>query len=405
MKDNFLIENPLKDTPIDVAVGIPSYNEADNIGFVAAQVGEGLRKYFPDRRTAIINADNYSEDGTKDVFLEADSKGVQKVYLSTPEGVKGKGNNFLNLFEYLNGFKPKAVAVVDADLISIGPEWVEALVKPVFEGYEFVSPYYARNEYDGTITNHLCYPLLYGLLGKNIRQPIGGDFAFSGKLIDHWLATDWTESIRQYGVDIFMTLGAVLAGYSTAQTSLGAKIHKPSAPKLGKMFTQVVDTLFRELLGSKEQWCLNGSRPLTPPVFDNNGYGLCEPQDLEIDYKVLKRQALTAYEKTNGNARSVLPEELAAEIHRMFEKGRLRIGAPTWAEIVFSHMDAYENLSSQKERLRVVEGLKPFYFGRVVSFIRETLELDHSQSEQKIVRQARVFWKNRGRLTATACPD
>ncbi len=405
MYDDFIIENPLQNVPVDVAVGIPSYNEADNIAFVVSQVGEGLRKYFPECSTAIINADNYSNDGTKEVFLGADSKGVQKVYLSTPPGVKGKGNNFLNLFRYLNPFKPRAVVVVDADLKSISPVWVEALARPVFEGYEFVSPYYARNEYDGTITNHLCYPLLYGLLGKNIRQPIGGDFAFSGELIEHWLSTEWGESICQYGVDIFMTLEAVVAGFLTAQATLGAKIHKPSAPKLGIMFTQVVDTLFRELLRAKEQWCLNGSKPFTPPLFDNNGYGVCEPQDLEIDYKTLKRQALTAYEDTNGDRHSVLPEELAADIHRMFEKRRLRIGAATWAEIVFSYIDAYGDLSSQDDQLRVVESLKPFYFGRVVSFIRETLELDHSQSEKRIVRQARVFWKNRELLKSTACPD
>ena len=51
---------------LDLAVGIPSYNEADNIEFVVRQVAAGLEKYFPDLNTAIINADNFSQDGTKD---------------------------------------------------------------------------------------------------------------------------------------------------------------------------------------------------------------------------------------------------------------------------------------------------------------------------------------------------
>ena len=77
---------------LDLAVGIPSYNEADNIEFVVRQVAAGLEKYFPDLNTVIINADNFSQDGTKDAFIAADSGHIPKVYLSTPAGVKGKGN-------------------------------------------------------------------------------------------------------------------------------------------------------------------------------------------------------------------------------------------------------------------------------------------------------------------------
>ncbi|MEE8462053.1 MAG: glycosyl transferase, partial [Acidobacteriota bacterium] len=58
---------------LDLAVGIPSYNEADNIEFVVRQVAAGLEKYFPHLNTVIINADNFSQDGTKDAFIAADS--------------------------------------------------------------------------------------------------------------------------------------------------------------------------------------------------------------------------------------------------------------------------------------------------------------------------------------------
>jgi glycosyltransferase involved in cell wall biosynthesis len=82
-KVDFLVESPLTSSSVNLAIGIPSYNEADNIGLVVRQVAEGLNKYFPDLKTAIINADNSSEDGTKEVFLQADSGEIPKVYLST----------------------------------------------------------------------------------------------------------------------------------------------------------------------------------------------------------------------------------------------------------------------------------------------------------------------------------
>ena len=36
---------------LDLAVGIPSYNEAENIEFVVRQVAAGLERYFPHLNT------------------------------------------------------------------------------------------------------------------------------------------------------------------------------------------------------------------------------------------------------------------------------------------------------------------------------------------------------------------
>ena len=163
----------------DIIVGIPSYNEADNIAFVASQLSLGLKRYFPAHSSAIINVDNNSTDGTKEAFLGSETGEIPKKYISTGKGVVGKGNNFMNLFKEVESLKAKAIVVVDADLLSITPEWVKKLVTPILEGHDFVTPLYSRNEYDGTITNHITYPLLYSIFKANIRQPIGGDFSFS----------------------------------------------------------------------------------------------------------------------------------------------------------------------------------------------------------------------------------
>ncbi len=381
---------------LDLAVGIPSYNEADNIDFVVRQVAAGLERYFPHLNTVIINADNCSQDGTKEAFIAANSGRIPKVYLSTPAGVKGKGNNFKNLFNYLSPYHPKAVVVVDADLRSIRPEWVRYLGRTVFKGFDFVTPLYCRNEYDGTITNHLCYPLLYSVLGRDIRQPIGGDFAFSGRLLEHWMRQDWGENVLQYGVDIFMTSEAVLSGFSVAQVTLGSKIHKPSAPKLGKMFTQVVDTLFRQL--SVSSWERHMQRPQAPPVI---GYNKClveAPQSLSIDYKALKQTAFAAFAEHQALVCEILPKELASRIEAMFQRKTLRVSAAAWAEIVYLFLAAYAAQPDRDQQLRIVEALKPLYFARTVSFIWETLELDHVDSEKKLVQQARTFWEQRSTL-------
>lgn len=154
---------------MDLAVGIPSYNEADSIGFVVKQVDLGLKKHFPKIKSVIINADNHSLDNTKEVFIKTKTT-THKIYTSTPPGVTGKGNNFYNLFGEVVNLKAKALVMVDADLKSITDKWIKKFATPILKkNYDYVTPLYARHEYDGTITNNICYPLIYGLLGKDIR--------------------------------------------------------------------------------------------------------------------------------------------------------------------------------------------------------------------------------------------
>ena len=173
--------NPDKIKKVDLVVSIPSYNEADSISYPTQQASEGLEKYFPDKSAVIINCDNNSPDNTKQAFLETETR-IPKMYITTPEGVKGKGNNFKNLFQKVVDLKAKAVVVVDADLKSITPEWIKHLGEPLFSDFSYVAPLYVRHKYDGTITNSIAYPMSRALYGRRVRQPIGGDFGFSGEL-------------------------------------------------------------------------------------------------------------------------------------------------------------------------------------------------------------------------------
>ena len=60
------------------------------------------------------------------------------------------------LFEVARELKVKAMVMVDSDLRSIVPEWVELLAGPILKGgYDFVAPLYSRYKYDGTITNNI----------------------------------------------------------------------------------------------------------------------------------------------------------------------------------------------------------------------------------------------------------
>src|SRR3972149_2330942 len=226
----------------DILVGIASFNNARTIGHVVTAVDAGLMKYFPDQKAVIVNSDGESMDGTTDIVRSA-THDHAAIFLSHPvypahrisipyNGIPGKGSAFRAIFHKAVEMEAEACCVVDADLRSITPEWIELLLSPVMkEGFDFVAPLYSRHKYDGTITNSIVYPMTRALYGKRIRQPIGGEFGFSGRLAAFYFGQNvWETHVARFGIDIWMTTEAIANDFKVCQTFLGAKIHDPQDP-------------------------------------------------------------------------------------------------------------------------------------------------------------------------------
>jgi hypothetical protein len=272
--------------------------------------------------------------------------------------------------------------VVDADLKSINPEWVRLMLGPVFKGYDYCTPLYSRHKYDGTITNNIVYPIVYGLFGMDIRQPIGGDFSFSGRMAKYWLRQEWKKSTGQFGIDNFMTTSAITGGFKICQVGLGAKIHKPSAPNLGRMFIEVIDTLFSNTLKSKG-FIKRVSRVKGTDV---KGIKLGKPQSLKFNKGKIRKKAVEGIEGFENFYKKVLPTEVLVNI-----KDKGKIGKEEWCIIVYSFLKEFRKNSSK----RLIEALSYLYFMRVYSFIEETERMSNEKAERKIREQARLFFKRR----------
>lgn len=375
---------------IEFIVGIPSYKEANSIAPVVNVVDAGLSRYYGNLKSVIVNVDNNSEDDTKGAFLST-STHTTKHYITTPKGVRGKGNNFLNLFKFAAKYPKtlKGVVVVDADLRSITPEWIKYLGYPVLKGYDYVLPRYARHQFDGTITNHICYPLLYSLLGVDVRQPIGGEFGFSPALMNYWLKQDWNVNIRNYGIDIFMTLHAILGNFKMCEAGLGTKIHNASAPKLGPMFTQVVSTLFDLVLTKKTCWIGSAlARPKGKRRFGLRNLGA--PQMLKIDIRNLKDQLRDEYSRRRKLMKKCLNEYTLMSLETMFEQDYYDIDMLMWTQIIYQLLYIYQD-GTTKVKKDVIETLKPLYFARSVTFDYLTWRYDPIYVEEAMLSQAKAF--------------
>jgi glycosyltransferase involved in cell wall biosynthesis len=420
----------------DIMVGIPSFKNAATIGYVVHAAQAGLVQYFPDLRPVVVNSDAGSPDGTQRVVVETEppdyieeillvrpTNKLSRVSLTYPEidGVGGKGAALRTIFEIADALQVQALVVVDSDLRSILPEWVELLAGPILKGgYDFVAPLYSRYKYDGTITNTVTYPLTRALYGHRIRQPIGGDFGVSGDLVKHYLAAeDWTDDISKFGIDIWMTTTAVAGGFAICQARLGSKIHDPKDPgsDLGPMFRQVVGTILRLAVRYVDHWeGIRGSHDVPAYGFER----LADPPPLDVNCVRLMSEfhtgSLTLADAWRGmfapaNVEAIL--ELADEAGRMAEAARKALdmdapGAVTpttaqmaaslagfhfpddlWARTVYDMVVAARRDPGGVDRM--VASFVPVYFGRVASFIIENRDLTTDQAEERVMRQAREF--------------
>lgn len=394
----------------EIIIGIPSYNNARTIGHVVKAVQAGLAKYFPEKKSVLINSDGGSTDGTMDIVKNTVIEDMQSILvrhstgpflkIAMPyHGIPGKGSAFRMIFEIADALNAKACAVVDSDLRSITPEWIELLLKPVIESsFDYVAPLYHRHKYDGTITNSIIYPLTRALYGKQIRQPIGGDFGFSGRLAKFYLTKDvWETDVARFGIDIWMTTTAVANDFKICQSFLGAKIHDPKDPgaDLSAMLYQVVGATFDLMEAYSNVWkTIKNSEPVLTCGFQYAA-GL-EPVSVNLQ-RMIERFRLGVKELM-GIWKEFLPQEIIAFLHKAGEltKEEFHIPDEIWVEVIYSFALAAHNKVINKEHL--LKSLTPLYIGRVASFVIETWESSAPRVEEKMEKLCACFEKEKGFL-------
>lgn len=234
-----------------IAICVPTYNEVDTIEAIVKKIDVGLLKYVKNYQCYIVNCDNNSKDGTGEKFKQINTRNSEKVYIGSNE--VGKGINLINFFKFCYEKNINYAITLDADVISMENWWIEAFLEMLINSrVDYVVPSYKRNRFEGTTTNLFAFPLIYAVTGVKIRQPIGGDFAFNRKYIEHILKQNVNDEIKRYGIDIFMTLNAIYGKFKIKTIELGQKIHKPSFKKMYNMFGEVLKSAIFTIENQKD---------------------------------------------------------------------------------------------------------------------------------------------------------
>ena len=376
----------------DILVGIPCYNNERTITHVIQMVTHGLDKHYGDKRNVIHIADGGSTDDTREVAKEFEIKPWQEKIVSIYRGPGGKGTALRSIFETAERLGVQACVVVDSDLRSITSDWIHYLVDPVLtKKYQFVAPVYLRHKYDGTITNNIVYNLTRALYGKRIRQPIGGDFAFSRDVAKFYVDQDvWDTDVARYGIDIWMTTNAVTQGFRICQSNLGVKIHDAKDPSehLGPMFRQVIWTLFSLMEHSEAYWKkVRGSEALEIFGFE----GANDPEPVKVDLDSMIDRFKIGFQQFSSLWKDIFSKDCIKEIQKVTEMdgSTFHLSTDVWVRILYELAATFHTWSVN--RLKLIELVTPLYYARVASFVRQSWDMSSQEAENLVEEQALKF--------------
>ncbi|MFQ5957697.1 MAG: glycosyltransferase [Candidatus Brocadiales bacterium] len=377
---------------VDLVVGIPCYNNDSTVANVVKVVGQGLSMYFPKERSLIIVCDGGSTDDSREEATAVQVEPYIEKLITIYRGVPGKGSALRGIFEVSEYLDARVCAVCDSDLRSITPEWIRNLIGPIEqEEYQFVAPNYRRFKYDGTITNNIVYCLTRAIYGRRVRQPIGGDFAFSRKFVKACMQEDvWDTDIGRFGIDIWLTTTAIVKGFRMCQARLGAKIHDAKDPGevLGAMFRQVVSTLFILMEQHYDIWKdIKKSKSVDiigeePKV---------EPESFSIDEEALVENFKTGFNNFSPLWKSILTKKNFDEVRKLtaLTPENFFMDDKLWVKVLYDFAATFHHW--KKDRYKLVMIMTPLYFARIAHFVNFTREMSDDEAEKVVEESARMF--------------
>lgn len=390
--DSKIIDKCNELNSIDIVVGVMCKNVETTVLNVLNVINEGLYRYFPEYSKAIVISKGVSTDKTAEAIgLFQPYNSVEKIVTEDITG-GGKGAGVMTILEIAHQTEAKSVVLMDGDLLSIKPVWVQTISNPIIYGRaDLTVPYYIRDKNDGVITNNLVYPFTRAVYGLDIRQPIAGEFALSKNLY---------EALRKhplfppdFGVDIFIVTVAAAMGMKVKEGLYSLKIHESTTRYLEPekflipMFRKVTGCMF-ELASYYEEYWKN-----RPHVTFKGFYRECfsqKPIPVKIDVNNLKKSFNEEYKVTRDAIGQFLTDDIMGDLDHIVNN-RGSFDAELWAEIVYNYAAGYKNAKTEIDKCNLLDSLKTLWIGRFVSYVNETKDMDINGAETILQKQAEVF--------------
>jgi hypothetical protein len=390
--NNELVQRCELNKNIDILVGVLCKDVETTVLNVLNVINEGLYRYFPDYKKAIAISIGESSDKTEEVIdLFQPYNTIEKI-VTKDITTGGKGAGVMTIFELAHCLEAKSVILIDGDLLSVKPGWIQTIANPIVYGRaDLTVPYYIRDKNDGVITNNLVYPFTRALYGLDVRQPIAGEYALSKNLYE--LLRNHPLFPPDFGVDIFILTVAAAEGLYVKEGLFSLKIHESTTRYLEPekflipMFRKVTGCMFELAKYYEEYWRSK------PTLWRRQYYRECfsqKPIPVRINIPEMKNSFQSEFASLKYLMEKFLPSSIISNLEQIVNNDE-HFDSELWAEIVYNYAAAWKHINTESERTLLLDTLKNLWIGRFVSYANEVKDMDMNEAENVIQKQAEVF--------------
>ncbi len=406
MADQSVIDEPgesLSEQAVttDVVVGLLTMNNIGTIEQVTKSIIEGLQRSFSGASAIIVNYDGGSQDGTREI-VERLATG-QVAFRSVPRptghytsirpdtGLSEWADDIRRLCETAQSLNAKACLILEGNLRSLTPQWIELLCRPIYsDDMDYVVPLFRRHQYEGTLVSNLLYPISRALYGKQLRYPSGGAYGLSGRLARELVKSPfWSQEATRISLDGWMTTVALAEGYHVCHAFLGVKEQdcKLGTADLPHMLATAVGAVFHSMEHYEPIW--ERSRESTEvPLYGVVDYapftGSVNITRMVSGVRQGVRDLLPLWEV-------ILSPETLGQILTLGiqESDQFNFPESLWVQVVYEFALAYHDQVLHREHL--LKSLTPLYLGHTASFVLGTQHGGVEQVEAAVESLCRRF--------------
>jgi glycosyltransferase involved in cell wall biosynthesis len=389
--------------PADLAVGLLTYNNAETVGGVLEAVAAGAAR-LAGVRLAVVVADAGSSDATRErvaagplpaAIVQHEAPAGERVAVPF-HGVPGRGAALRAAFTAALRLRARALVLIEADVVSATPEWIERLAGPVLgDKADFVAAAYARHRYAGTISRLVLGPLIRALYGRRLQQPFGGQQALSARLVEHLLIhPKWSWTGHDVS-DLWITGTAIADGFAVWEAWLGrheVRSHT-RATDLPAMLAQTLGAAFTLMQRHEDLWLeARGTEPI-PSVGDPLPVGV---EEAAVDVEGMQEAFRQGARDLTPIWELILAPDTLAEVLALDGGGQLRFPDDLWARVVYDF--ALGHHYSVVHRDHLLRSLTPLYLGRVAAFVLATRPVGAAATQAQLDAVATAFERQKSYL-------
>ncbi len=381
-----------------LVVGVATVGPSPAIPSVGAAIRASLDAHLSGRPAVVIHVDHGPSDDAAALLVQA--LGELRVLRVPPshtlhptDGESGWSDTVQMVLALGRMLDARAIVMLNADIISMTPEWVRGLWGPILkEDYGLVLPVYQRNRYEGTLTQGLVVPVVRALFGRQLWHPLAEEFGCSAAAADFFLQQGvWSTDLGRHGLEFWLPVAAIEHGLPIGQAVLGVRtLASPAQPApLGPTVGRVAGALFSLAEQLESVWLeVRGSEPVAAfgalPEPLAGGGGTVDPERMLLGFRQGVRDLLPIWER-------ILASENLGDVLALSDSGteEFRFEDRLWARTVYDFLLAYRARVMYGSHL--AQSLAPLYLGRVASLVLETRTRPAAAVVQAGERAGRVF--------------